>query len=279
LDGPTDTGTRHGQSPMLKAALHVHSTYSDGEFTLAELRKIYSNDGCAVVCLTDHAECFDEAKLADYVCECASLSDRNFLFVCGLEYGCERRMHILGYGVTELANTQDPQQVIRHIEKHSGLAVIAHPADATFPWIEGFEVLPMGIETWNSKYDGRYAPRPATFDLLRRLRQRRPEMLAFFGQDLHWKRQFRGLFTQLECDAVQRDVVLGHLRSGRYFGAKGALHLSSSGALSHELVSSFAQLHAKSDRMRMFLKSGKKAIDRLGISVPAFLKSPLRKVF
>jgi hypothetical protein len=31
-----------------------------------------------------------------------------------------------------------------------------------------------GIETWNSKYDGRYAPRSGTFALLQRLRQRAP---------------------------------------------------------------------------------------------------------
>lgn len=279
LYAATGKGAPHGGSLMLKAALHVHSTYSDGEFTLAELKKIFSDDGCSIICMTDHAESFDDAKLSEYVHECAVLSDSKFLFVCGLEYACERRMHILGYGVTELARTQDPQQVIRHIEEHAGLAVIAHPADAMFPWIEGFDALPVGIETWNSKYDGRYAPRPATFDLLQRLRERRPEMFAFFGQDLHWKRQFRGLFTQLECDALRRDVVLYHLRSGRYFGAKDDLRLSSSGELSTELASSFGRQHAKSDRMRRFLKSGKKAIDWLGISVPTSLKSHLRKVF
>ncbi len=65
-------------------------------------------------------------------------------------------------------------------------------------------MLPRGLETWNSKYDGRYAPRPGTFDLLLRVRERRPDMLAFFGQDLRWKQQFRGLFTELElipCNA------------------------------------------------------------------------------
>lgn len=264
---------------MLKAVLHTHSTYSDGEFTLSELKKIFSAHGCSVVCMTDHAESFDESKLAEYVRECAALSDDQFIFVCGLEYECEQRMHILGYGTTALAHTTDPQRVIRHIEDTGGLAVIAHPKDTMFPWIETFDVLPLGIETWNSKYDGRYAPRPATFDLLLRLRHRRPDMKAFYGQDLHWKKQFRGLFTELECNSLTRDAVLGALSAGAYSGVKGDLRLPSSGELSPALAARFAAQHAKSDRIRNFLKAGKKSIDSLGITVPASIKAQLRRIF
>lgn len=264
---------------MLKAALHVHSTYSDGEFTLAELKHVYADEGCAVVCITDHADSFDEPKLADYVRECASLSDDKFLFLCGLEYTCEQQMHILGYGATVLAHTQDPQSVIRHIEKHKGLAVIAHPKDSMFEWIESFTVLPLGIETWNSKYDGQYAPRPGTFELLRRLQARRSGMRAFYGQDLHWKKQFRGLFTQLECNSLNRDRILQALAAGKYSGVKGDLALPSTGELSPQLAARFKARHAQSDRMRNVLKTGKKAIDKLGITAPAALKSHLRKIF
>jgi len=264
---------------MLKAALHVHSTYSDGEFTLAELKRLFVDEGCSVVGITDHADSFDEPKLADYVNECASLSDDRFLFLCGLEYGCEQRMHILGYGTTALVQTEDPQKVIRHIEEHNGLAVIAHPKDSMSPWIESFALLPGGIETWNSKYDGRYAPRPGTFDLLQRLRARRPGMRAFYGQDLHWKNQFRGLFTELQCDSVDRSAILSTLAAGEYSGVKADLRLPSSGELSPELAAQFAARHARSDRMRNFLKAGKKAIDKLGITPPASIKSRLRKLF
>ena len=264
---------------MVKAILHAHSTYSDGEFTLPEIKRICSEQGCSVVCMTDHAESFDQGKLAEYIRECGALSDQQFSFICGLEYECEQRMHILGYGVTALASTTDPQKVIRHIEEHGGLAVIAHPKDTMFPWIESFETLPLGIETWNSKYDGRYAPRPATFDLLLRLRHRRPGMRAFYGQDLHWKKQFRGLFTQLECDSSTREAVLGALSAGAFSGLKGDLRLPSSGELSPELAIRFAAQHAKSDRIRNFLKAAKKTIDSLGIAVPSSIKAQLRRIF
>jgi PHP domain len=264
---------------MLKAVLHAHSTYSDGEFTLAELKQIFADQGCSVLCITDHDDHFDPPKLAAYISECAALSDDRFLFVCGLEYRCEQAMHILGYGSTALANTKDPQEIIRHIEQQKGLPVIAHPKDSHFPWIESFEVLPQGIETWNSKYDGQYAPRPVTFELLRRLQARRSDMRAFYGQDLHWKQQFRGLFTELECDSLNRAEILAALATGRYCGVKGELRLPSTGELDPELVARFAAKHAQSARMRNLLKSGKKAIDKLGISAPASVKSYLRKLF
>ncbi len=264
---------------MLKAALHVHSTYSDGEFTLAELKQVYRDAGCSVVCMTDHAESFDEEKLADYRRGCEALSDDELQFVCGLEYECEQRMHILGYGTTVLANSKDPQIVIRHIEQHGGVCVIAHPKDSMFAWIESFQTLPKGIETWNSKYDGRYAPRPGTFELLQRLRQRRPDMLAFYGQDLHWKKQFRGLFSMIDSPRNNREAVLAALGTGKYSGRKDDLQLSSSGALSDELIQRFSEQHANSDRLRNFLRAGKRAMDRIGITVPASIKSQLRRIF
>lgn len=263
---------------MLRAALHVHSTYSDGEFTLAELRTIFAAKDCSVVCMTDHAEGFDRHKLRDYVQECQSLSDDKFLFVSGLEFECEQRMHILGFGTTTLANTEDPQHVIRHIEEERGISVIAHPKNAMFSWIESFKILPFGIETWNSKYDGRYAPRPSTFELLHRLRQRRPEMRAFYGQDLHWKNQFCGLFTLLECESRTAGSVLKALEAGRYTGMKAHLRLPSSGVLPDSLMTRFAAEHAKSDSMSRFLKAAKATIDKLGITVPASLKSQLRRL-
>ena len=264
---------------MLKAALHVHSTYSDGEFTLPALKRIFLDEGCSVVGITDHDDHFDPAKLADYISECAALSDDKFLFLCSLEYRCEQEMHILGYGSAVLAQTQDPQGIIRHIEEHDGLAVIAHPKDSMFPWIETFNVLPLGIETWNSKYDGRYAPRPGTFDLLHRLRSRRSGMKAFYGQDLHWKRQFRGLFTELECDSLDRGAILRALAAGSYSGVTADLRLPSTGDIAPELSERFAARHARSESMRKLLKGGKKALDKLGISAPASVKSHLRKIF
>ncbi|MGA9526774.1 MAG: PHP domain-containing protein [Terriglobales bacterium] len=268
---------------MLKGALHVHSTYSDGEFTLAELRRIYQDDGCAFVCMTDHAESFDPGKLLQYVDECQSLSDARFLFIAGLEFECEQRMHILGYGATERVGSKDPETVIRHIEALGALSVIAHPKNDFFDWIRKFETLPRGIETWNSKYDGRYGPRPETFALLQDLRQRKPEMLSFYGQDLHWKKQFRGLFVQLEAphldSAPARDGILQALARGAFTGVKGDVTLPSSGIVDPQQLAEFGKAHAASFRVWHLLKQSKQVLDRAGIRVPESVKAQLRRIF
>lgn len=264
---------------MFKGAIHCHSTYSDGEFTLPELREMFIARGFRFVCMTDHAEAFDAVSLRSYVEECDSLSDDRFRFIAGLEYECQQRMHVLGYGVTSLVTTVDPQEVIRHIEREGGVSVIAHPMDSMFPWIETFETLPRGIETWNSKYDGRYAPRPATFQLLWRLQEREPEMRAFYGTDLHWKKQFRELHNVVRCESVTRRDVLAAFASGDYSGVKGDLELPSNGQLPESLMERFGEINRRYHLVRRLLKNTKKMTGRLGKSLPAPIKSQLRRIF
>jgi hypothetical protein len=264
---------------MLTGALHAHSTYSDGEFTLPELREIFLAEGCSFLCMTDHAEYFDGQSIQRYVSECESLSDKNFLLLAGLEYRCERNMHILGYCATKLTQSADPQEVIRHIGSQGAVSVIAHPKSDSFDWIESFDTLPLGIETWNTKYDGRYAPRSGTFALLQRLKQRAPEMHAFYGQDLHWKKQFRGLRVVLHCDSTEPAAIVATLAAGEYTAQKDNLQLPSSGLLPEALLAEFDRVQARSNRMWRFLKSGKQTLERLGIRVPDSVKAQLRRIF
>lgn len=264
---------------MLKGALHAHSTYSDGEFTLSELRDIFLSEGCSFLCMTDHAEYFDRQSIDRYVSECKSLSDHKFCFVAGLEYRCERDMHILGYSATKLTDTRDPQEVIRHIEGQQAVSVIAHPKNDFFEWIESFQTLPRGIEVWNTKYDGRYAPRSGTFALLQRLKQRAPEMHAFYGLDLHWKKQFRRLCVELDCDSLDPAAILAALAAGDYTAHKNELALPASGIVSASLLEEFGRAQARSHRMWRILKDGKQTLDRCGIRVPESLKAQLRRIF
>jgi hypothetical protein len=263
---------------MSKGALHIHSLYSDGEWSLAELRELYLHDGCRFACVTDHADAFDAERASAYVAECARLSDASFLFVPGLEFSCTDRMHIVGYGVTALTPEVDPIKVMEHISASGGVSVIAHPKDAHFAWIEQFERLPDGLEVWNSKYDGRYAPRPATFRLLERLRARRPDLRAFYGQDLHWQKQHRGLFVHLDTEAVSGASILDALRRGAFRGHKDGVWLPSDGAIPEALMKEMERAHRRSDQMRRVLKTVKRAADRLGLRLPSTVKAQARRV-
>jgi len=264
---------------MLKSATHIHSTYSDGEFTLSELRNVYMTAGYDFICVTDHAESFNEKQRNTYIQECAHLSNEEFRILPGLEYECDQRMHILGFGVTSLIKTTNPQEVIEHIRNENGVSVIAHPMDSMFDWIETFDVLPDGRETWNSKYDGRFAPRPASFDLLNRLQIRKPEMRAFYGQDMHWKNQYRGLYYKVNCPSSELEPVLRAFREGSYSAQKGNIEFPSTGRLSAHLKADYQKINSQYHRKRRFVKTVKKTIDRLGIKIPTTVKSQLRRVF
>jgi hypothetical protein len=104
-------------------------------------------------------------------------------------------------------------------------------------------------------------------------------MRAFYGQDLHWQHQFRGLFNNIQCASPQNSDVMNALRSGNYAGLKADLELPSSGIISLELSARFAARHAQSSRLRKFVGFGKKLTDKLGIRTPASLKSQLRRIF
>lgn len=264
---------------MVRGVLHIHSTHSDGEFSIAELRELYIGAGCRFACITDHADSFDEDRLAAYQRDCERHSDERFRFIPGLEYTCHDRMHILGYGATMLIESVDPETVITRIADLGGVAVIAHPKDTALAGIEQFDPLPDGIEVWNSKYDGRYAPRPATFLLLERLRRRSPAVRAFYGQDLHWRRQYRGLFTMIDGDEGDRDSVLSSLRRGAFIGMKEDLQLPSDGAIEPALLARFHRRHERSRSMRLAIKRAKMSADRLGLSVPSSVKAQLRRIF
>ena len=258
----------------LLGAMHLHSTYSDGEFSLPELRELFIAQGCDFACVTDHAESFDEFTLAEYLAELDALSDARFRFVPGLEYACGR-LHILGYGMTTLIDSIEPDEVIAHIKKAGGVCVVAHPQDRFFRRIEEFQELPHGIEIWNSKYDGRYAPRPQVWALLGRLKKRESSVLGFFGQDLHWKKQFRGLFCELKCAELSREAILAALKLGNFQGIHGAHHLAPSGVLAPET-------RANLRRARMvsrLLRRATSGAGRIGKMVPAPLKAQLRRIF
>jgi len=266
---------------VIRTALHLHSTWSDGEWTVAELRAAFAREGCEVIGVVDHAESFDARRLAGFVAECESLSDEDMLVLPGLEFECRNRLHIVGYGVTSRHSSDDPADIIRHIADHGGVSVIAHPRTELFDWIGGFDVLPDGIEAWNSKYDGRHAPRPATFEFIASLRSGGDSPHAFYGIDLHWRKQFRDLHTLVDVagPGLGCTGLLDALRSGRFAGLAGGLELPSTGTLPPDQLERYGTLHRRGRRLRSALRMAKGVTDSLGIKPPAALKAQLRRLF
>ena len=261
------------------AALHVHSTYSDGELPLASVRDLFEAAGCRLICMADHADFFDETSLAAFLAECRQLSNQQIRVLPGLEFECHDRMHIVGYGVEKLVNSVDPAVVIDHIAKSGGVSVIAHPAPQHLAVIPSLTRLPDGIEVWNTKSDGGTAPRPAVFALTQELRKRKPDLLAFYGVDFHWKHQFRGLLNEVTLGSDDDRAAIEALRAGRFEGVCGALRLPSDGVLPDHVLADFAVRNERSGRLRKLVRRLKKWSGPLGRALPAPIKSQLRRFF
>src|SRR5688572_25862195 len=270
---------RPGAPLTVRAAMHVHSTWSDGELSLRDVRDRFVADGCRLVCMSDHADTFDADKLAAYVNECRALSSAQVRVLPGLEFSCADRMHIVGYGVTSLVDSTVPAVVIEHIRRAGCVSVIAHPAPEHLVAIPAFSVLPDGIEAWNTKYDGPAAPRPAVFNLVGTLRRQHPQLLAFYGLDYHWKQQFRGLFVDVTLEGPDETAVLDALRRGRFTGMAGEWRLPSDGVIPAAQLEEFGRLNERSSRVRRVLKRFKKLGAPVGRLLPAGVKSQLRRFF
>lgn len=79
----------------MKGDLHIHSYYSDGIFSPAEVMLRAKAAGCEMVSLTDHDS-------VDGLCEAREQAEKlGMKFVDGIEFSCYHKMeiHVLGYGM------------------------------------------------------------------------------------------------------------------------------------------------------------------------------------
>jgi hypothetical protein len=137
--------------------LHMHTIYSDGSGTYADLGKAALKTGVDVLLVTDHnvlvhgADAYyHDGKKSVLVLACEEIHDQNRE---------PQKNHLLVFGTDqELASlADDPQTLINAVCQSGGLCFIAHPVDPAMPafgetdiswedWsVTGFT----GIELWN----------------------------------------------------------------------------------------------------------------------------------
>ena len=137
--------------------LHMHTTYSDGSGTYAELGQAALKTGVDVLLVTDHNVLvqgvdayYRDGKKRALVLACEEIHDQD---------RDPQKNHLLVFGTgQELATlADDPQTLISAVARLGGLSFIAHPVDPAMPafgetdiswedWnITGFT----GIELWN----------------------------------------------------------------------------------------------------------------------------------
>lgn len=136
----------------------MHTPYSDGHATHAEIARAALNAGLDAVIVTDHNVYVN--GMEDYYKE----GDRQVLLLVGEEIHDQAREpqknHLLVFGAgKELATfASDPQRLIDAARRLGGLAFVAHPYDPAAPafneddlsWVD-WEVSGLtGLEIWNA---------------------------------------------------------------------------------------------------------------------------------
>ena len=202
----------------LRAALHVHSTSSDGELAPRALARHYARAGYDVVALTDHWH------------RSVAPSTPELVVLPGVELNCvlpeDRDGHVLGIGIerdpSELeGERRDLAETADWIVGAGGVAYLAHPywtgvRPAGFelpPSVTGIEVFNAGCELevgrglssvhWDELLeDGRACPALVTDD------SHHPG----FDSDHAW--------TWLRAERTAASV-LSALREGRFYGSTG----------------------------------------------------------
>ena len=210
------------QGAWLRAALHTHSTNSDGELSPRDVVRHYVRAGYHVVALTDHWH------------RSVARSTAEVVVLPGVELNCvlpeDRDGHVLGLGIerdpAELeGERRDLDETAEWIVGQGGVAYLAHPywtgvrpAGFSLPAsVTGIEVFNAGCELevgrglssvhWDELLeDGRRCPALATDD------SHHPG----FDTDHAW--------TWLRAERAA-ESVLDALRAGRFYGSSGpAIH-------------------------------------------------------
>ncbi len=80
---------------MIKADMHIHSTVSDGSYTMEEIVAMAEARGLDAIAITDHDTLSHAARLpkSDRVKVCAGIE------ISAFDYDHNYRVHVLGYGI------------------------------------------------------------------------------------------------------------------------------------------------------------------------------------
>lgn len=207
---------------IVRGILHVHSDFSyDGRNSIPEWAAFLRAKGYNFVCLTEHDDDFDDAKMAGLVEECRKVSTPSFHMIPGLEFRCANKAHILGLALTKFYRTDDPIEAAQFIRANNGVSVIAHPRGYEGNITKELLKTVDGVEVWNGAKDSRFFPHPEVLGLYKGWREVNPNLIALGGADTHGI----GSYFQLDTYAINNvkwnlkgteNIIPGKI-CGRYF--------------------------------------------------------------
>jgi len=223
--------TRNGSSKPLKGIAHVHTTFShDGEISLERLANICSIRNIDFVLISEHAQDLDQNSFADFIKNADQCSTNRTLLIPGLEFEGKNDVHLLTYGISSFIDPRENLlEIATSVQKQGGLNIIAHPKRNGYFVPDDLVGFMNGIEIWNTKMDGSFAPNAKSLALLRSLRLRNAKVYGYAGLDLHWEKQKIMVFVNVFGAYPQKSALFGALKNGNFTVSNAFLNLKPDG--------------------------------------------------
>jgi hypothetical protein len=208
---------------MLHGISHAHSTYSfDGRLGLRELQSLLTDAKIDFCLMSEHVESLDYPKIVAMLADYVTLPPDGCLMIPGIEID---DLHILIYGVAAVEPYGSIEELAAQMFHRGSLVFVSHPVkvkgklpEAILPWLTG-------VEIWNTRYDGRSAPRPWNLKLWAELGRERGLLQPLVGVDFHRTSDLSQVRVDVDCEK-ESGAILEAIRSGRHRLSNGGKALA-----------------------------------------------------
>jgi len=131
---------------MYKGLFHVHTEFSDGNLSIAEIVETCQKQEYDFVYVTDHSRYLSPKKFKNMVKKCRDNSNSNFLCIPGMEIDTIDGLHILALGIDFFVEKGKASRISEFLMENEIPSILAHPPTrARYDFME-FNA----IETWNA---------------------------------------------------------------------------------------------------------------------------------
>ena len=201
-----------------RAALHVHTTNSDGDVDVETRLNQYRESGFDVVAITDHRTSND---LSGY-------SDRKFLALSGMEFHPETYSgapthHFLAYGIPhpyKYNNSLSAQEMIDDIKSKGAKVFYAHPYWTGHTYVEMTEVSGyLGMEVYNQVCQGSDSGNARVY--WDQMLNNGHVLTGLACDDLHSSSEIGKAWTMIRADELNEKSILEALEQGSFYASTG----------------------------------------------------------
>ncbi len=202
-----------------KAALHVHTTSSDGDVDVATRLSQYRDKGFDVVAITDHRTTND----------LSGFSDKQFLALSSIEFHPETYSgapthHFLGYGLPHPYKYDDSlsaQEMIDDIKSKGAKVFYAHPYWTGHTYVEMTEVSGyLGVEVHNQVCENMADSGSGRMHWDQMLNKGHV-LSGLANDDVHISSELGKAWTMIKATKLDDESILEALENGCFYASKG----------------------------------------------------------